>query len=357
MSTNLDRGACGLMVADTSMTAEPQPQPDEVLDPVCGMTISPDDAVGTAAHRGQTYYFCAESCLEQFKADPERFLDPKRREADAAGLPQDVEYTCPMHPEVRQIGPGACPKCGMALEPTVDTGAEIRNPELDDMLRRLKVSAALVAPIAAVMLADMIPGQPLMHAFGDRTIAWAQMILATPIVLWGGAPFFARGWASIVNRYPNMFTLIALGVGAAYGFSVVATLAPGMFPPSFREDGHVGVYFEAAAVIVVLVLLGQVLELRARSRTSSAIRALLNLTPHIAHRLADGVETDVELAQVGRRGSAPRPSRRARAGRRHGRGRLDDGRRIDGHGRTDPGRKTCRDARSPAGPSTEPVRS
>ena len=281
------------------MTAQPQPRPEEVLDPVCGMTISPDDAVGTATHRGQTYYFCAESCLEQFTADPERFLDPKRREADAAALPQDVEYTCPMHPEVRQIGPGACPKCGMALEPTVDTGAEIRNPELDDMLRRLKVSAALVAPIAAVMLADLIPGQPLMHAFSDKTIAWAQMLLATPIVLWGGAPFFARGWASILNRYPNMFTLIALGVGAAYGFSVVATLAPGMFPPSFREDGHVGVYFEAAAVIVVLVLLGQVLELRARSRTSSAIRALLNLTPHIAHRLADGVETDVELAHVG----------------------------------------------------------
>ena len=281
------------------MSAQLEPQPGEVLDPVCGMTISPADAVGTAVHRGETYYFCAESCLVQFKADPERFLDPQRREAELAAQPAGVEYTCPMHPEVRQMGPGTCPKCGMALEPTVDTGVDLGNPELDDMARRLRVSAALVAPIAAVMIADLIPGQPLMHALGHRTVAWGQLLLATPIVLWGGAPFFARGWASIVNRYPNMFTLIALGVGAAYLYSLVATVAPGVFPPSFRENGEVAVYFEAAAVIVVLVLLGQVLELRARSRTSSAIRALLNLTPPTAHRVSADIESDVKLEEVG----------------------------------------------------------
>jgi P-type Cu+ transporter len=279
------------------MTAQAQPQ-TEVLDPVCGMTISPADSVGTVEHKGQTYYFCAESCLEQFKADPERFLDPARREAAAAALPADVEYTCPMHPEVRQIGPGACPKCGMALEPTVETAVEESNPELEMMSRRFWISLALVAPILAVMIGDFIPGQPLMHALGHRTVAWGQMLLATPVVLWGAAPFFQRGWASIVNRYPNMFTLIALGVGAAYGYSVVATLAPDVFPPSFREGGQVPVYFEAAAVIVVLVLLGQVLELRARSRTSSAIKALLRLTPQVAHRISDATETDVGLEQV-----------------------------------------------------------
>jgi Cu+-exporting ATPase len=277
---------------------ETDTQPLEVVDPVCGMTISPADAVGTVDHKGRTYYFCAESCLEQFRDDPESFLDPARREAAAAALPQGVEYTCPMHPEVRQIGPGTCPKCGMALEPTVDTGTEEKNPELEDMSRRFWISLALVAPILAVMVGDFIPGQPLMRALGHRTVAWGQMILATPIVLWGGAPFFKRGWASIVNRYPNMFTLIALGVGAAYSYSVVATVAPGIFPPSFRDHGQVAVYFEASAVIVVLVLLGQVLELRARGQTSSAIRALLKLAPQIAHRITDGTEGDVGLEQV-----------------------------------------------------------
>ncbi len=280
------------------MSAHVQPPPEEVVDPVCGMTISPADSVGTVDYRGQTYYFCAESCLEQFKADPEQFLDAERRAAAAAALPTDVEYTCPMHPEVRQIGPGTCPKCGMALEPTVDTGVEERNPELDAMSRRFWISLALVAPMLVVMIADFIPGQPLMHALGHRTVAWGQMILATPVVLWGGAPFFQRGWASIVNRYPNMFTLIALGVGAAYTYSVAATLAPQIFPPSFRDGGQVAVYFEASAVIVVLVLLGQVLELRARSRTSAAIRNLLGLAPQTARRIEDGVERDVPLEAV-----------------------------------------------------------
>src|SRR5262245_32596080 len=298
VSTNLAPDACGLML-QSAMNVQVEHQPDEVLDPVCGMTISPADAIGTAVHRGKTYHFCAESCLEQFTADPDRFLDPKRRETELAAQPADVESTCPMHPEVRQIGPGTCPKCGMALEPTVDTGADLGNPELDDMSRRLRISAALVAPIAVVMIADLIPGQPLMHALGHGTVSWAQLILATPVVLWGGAPFFERGWASVVNRYPNMFTLIALGVGAAYLYSLIATVAPGVFPPSFRENGEVAVYFEAAAVIVVLVLLGQVLELRARSRTSSAIRALLNLTPPTAHRLSGDLESDVRLEDVG----------------------------------------------------------
>jgi Cu+-exporting ATPase len=282
----------------TRSDTEIDTQPEEVLDPVCGMTIPPADAVGTFDHKGQTYYFCAESCLERFRDDPEQFLDPARREAAAAALPAGVEYTCPMHPEVRQIGPGTCPKCGMALEPTVDTGAEETNPELVDMSRRFWISLALVAPILAVMVGDFIPGQPLMAALGHGTVAWGQMILAAPIVLWGGAPFFQRGWASIVNRYPNMFTLIALGVGSAFIYSVVATIAPGVFPPSFREHGQVAVYFEASALIVVLVLLGQVLELRARSQTSSAIRALLKLAPQVAHRISGDVDDDIGLEQV-----------------------------------------------------------
>jgi Cu+-exporting ATPase len=261
------------------------------------MTISPEDAVGSHTHKGETYYFCNESCLDQFRADPERFLDPARVAATAAALPSDAVYTCPMDPEVRQIGPGACPKCGMALEPLVVTADE-RNPELEMMSHRLRVSALLVAPILAVMVGDLIPGQPLMHAFGHRTVAWAQMALATPIVWWGGRPFFERGWASIINRHANMFTLIALGVGAAYGFSVVATVAPNIFPPSFQADGQVAVYFEAAAVIVVLVLLGQVLELRARSRTGAAIRNLLGLAPKTARRLTPDGEADVPLEQV-----------------------------------------------------------
>ena len=308
----------------------------EVIDPVCGMTIDPADAAGHVDYRGHTYYFCNPQCLEQFQADPERFLDPARREAAASAAPTGVEYTCPMDPEVRQHGPGACPKCGMALEPvspapltkvewTCPMHPEIvrdapgscpicgmaleprtvtleeKNPELEDMTRRFRVSLALVAPILVFMVGDLIPGQPLQHALGHAAMAWTQMALATPIVLWGGWPFFLRGWASIVNRHLNMFTLIALGVGAAYAYSLVATIAPDLFPESFRENGQVAVYFEAAAVIVVLVLLGQVLELRARSRTSAAIKNLLGLTPKTARRVSVNAEEDVplELVRVG----------------------------------------------------------
>ena len=308
--------------------------PAEVLDPVCGMTISPDDAVGHVDYKGQTYYFCSDSCLVQFREDPERFLAPDRPREPVTAADMEREYTCPMDPDVRQKGPGACPKCGMALEP-VDVAPttkvewtcpmhpeivrdapgscpicgmaleprtvtlEERNPELDDMSRRFWWSAAITAPILAFMVSEVLPKHPLQRALPHGWLNWILLALATPVVLWGGWPFFVRGWASVVNRHLNMFTLIALGVGAAYVYSVVATLAPGLFPDSFRMMGEVAVYFEPAAVIVVLVLLGQVLELRARSRTSAAIRNLLGLAPKTARRIdADGAERDVPLEHV-----------------------------------------------------------
>ena len=268
-------------------------------DPVCGMQVDPAKAAGTSHDQGQTYYFCSRSCLGKFEAAPERYLNPKPAAPHGHTSGDTREYTCPMHPEVRQIGPGACPKCGMALEPLVVTLDE-QNPELDDMTRRFRWSLVLTMPILAFMASDFLPGQPLQHALPPVAMTWSQFLLATPVVLWGGWPFFVRGWASVVNRHLNMFTLIALGVGAAYAFSVVATLAPGLFPPSFKTHGdQIGVYFEPAAVIVVLVLLGQVLELRARSRTSSAIKKLLGLTPTTARRIdAAGTEQDVPLEHV-----------------------------------------------------------
>ena len=273
--------------------------PAEVLDPVCGMTISPEDAVGHVDHKEHTYYFCNQSCLQQFQADPARFLDPERRPVAASRADLEAEYTCPMHPEIRQKGPGSCPICGMALEPVEITLEEQPNEELDDMTRRFRWSLVLTAPILAFMAAEFLPGQPLHHLMAPGALNWIELALATPVVLWGGWPFFQRGWASVLSRHLNMFTLIALGVGAAYGFSVVATIAPGLFPDSFRMNGAVAVYFEPAAVIVVLVLLGQVLELRARSRTSSAIRSLLGLAPKTARRIeADGTEHDVPLGDV-----------------------------------------------------------
>ncbi len=210
-----------------------------------------------------------------------------------------TEYVCPMHPQIVRDAPGSCPICGMALEPRTVTGDE-ENAELKDMTRRFWVSVALSVPLLAFVMGDMLPGQPLRHALSGRLMAWLQLVLATPVVLWGGWPFFARGWASIVNRSLNMFTLIALGTGTAYVYSVVAALAPGMFPESFRtHGGEVALYFEAAAIITTLVLLGQVIELRARSQTSSAIKALLGLTPKTARRLRDdGGEEDVSLDEV-----------------------------------------------------------
>src|SRR5262245_58594404 len=204
-----------------------------------------------------------------------------------AAVPR-VEYVCPMHPEIVRAAPGACPICGMALEPRTATAADEVNPELVDMTRRFWLGLALTAPLLGLAMSDLIPGQPVQHALPARVLAWLQLALATPVVLWAGWPFFERGFASIVNRSPNMFTLIALGTGTAYAYSVVAAVAPGIFPTSFRGHGdQVGVYFEVAAAITVLVLLGQVLELRARSQTSSAIRQLLGLAPKTARRLGD----------------------------------------------------------------------
>ena len=281
------------------MPTPPSTPSKEVVDPVCGMTIDPADAVGDVTHDGQTFYFCNESCLERFKADPAQFTGGGRQAEAATPSNNDAEYTCPMHPEVRQKGPGSCPICGMALEPVAVTLEEQPNDELDDMTRRFRWSLLLTAPILAFMVSEFLPGQPLQRLLPPGALNWVELVLATPVVLWGGWPFFARGAESVVSRHLNMFTLIAMGVGAAYAYSVAATLAPGLFPDSFRMAGQVAVYFEPAAVIVVLVLLGQVLELRARSRTSDAIRNLLRLAPKTARLVGDdGVERDVPLEQV-----------------------------------------------------------
>jgi Cu+-exporting ATPase len=264
------------------------------------MTISPADAVGTADYKGRIYYFCNDSCLEQFRADPTRFVDDNRKRDAAPVADPEADYTCPMHPEIRQKGPGTCPICGMALEPVRVTLEDEPNEELVDMTRRFWVSTALTVPLIAIAMGHLIPGLPLEGLLARGPLGWIELALATPIVLWGGWPFFVRGWHSIVSRRLNMFTLIALGVGVAYAYSVVAIVFPGIFPASFRDEAdQVAVYFEAAAVIVTLVLLGQVLELRARSQTGAAIRALLGLAPKTARRIRDdGGEEDVPLDHV-----------------------------------------------------------
>jgi P-type Cu+ transporter len=321
-----------------------------IKDPVCGMAVDPGTAKHRRAYRDQTYYFCCQHCAEKFEAAPENFLQPPARpaglvmlapksastavahepetpatphyvcpmcpevrqskpgacprcgmalEPDAPVTQKRVEYTCPMHPEIVRSAPGSCPICGMALEPRTVSAEADENPELRVMTRRFWISLALTAPLLAVAMADMLPGMPVQHAVPAGGLPWIELLLATPVVLWGGWPFFQRGWASVVNRSTNMFTLIAMGTGAAYGYSVAATLAPGIFPASFREmNGAPPVYFEAAAAITTLVLLGQVLELRARSKTGAAIRALLDLTPKMARIVRDGSEQDVPLEQV-----------------------------------------------------------
>src|SRR4051812_21598819 len=238
-------------------------------DPVCGMTMDPATAAASYAYEGQTYYFCCPSCRQKFVADPERYLHPPDA-ATAPTLPEQAQpgqvYICPMDPEVVSDRPGSCPKCGMALEPRLATADEGPNPELVDMGRRFWVSLALSVPILVLAMGGMGSGSPL-HHLGSLT-NWIQLLLATPVVLWCGWPFFTRAWTSVLQRSPNMFTLIALGVGSAYLYSVLATLAPGMVPAGFgMAGGVVHVYFESAAAIVVLVLLGQVLEIRARSQT------------------------------------------------------------------------------------------
>ncbi|MEQ1473977.1 MAG: heavy metal translocating P-type ATPase, partial [Candidatus Acidiferrum sp.] len=307
------------------------------IDPVCGMEVAPGDAAATFLYHDHTYLFCNPGCLEKFKANPEKYLSPKKtlslREVSVA---DQHEYTCPMDPEIRRKGPGACPKCGMALEPLVAAVAltrtewtcpmhpqivrsepgscpicgmaleprtvtlETDNPELRDMTRRFWASVVLSIPILALMISDFLPGHPLQHLIGLRLLGWIQFLFATPVVLWGGWPFFVRGWNSVVNRHLNMFTLVALGTGAAYAYSVFALLFPAFIPASMRgASGEIPVYFEPAAVIITLVLLGQVLELRARSQTSSAIRALLGLAPKTARIVREnGTEEDVALESV-----------------------------------------------------------
>jgi Cu+-exporting ATPase len=281
----------------------PIAQPMLHVDPVCGMMVNPATAAGKFDYQNTTYFFCNPRCREKFAANPEAVLHPAHKAEMPAAHPVQAanEYTCPMDPEVVQIGPGICPKCGMALEPKVFSPTATEDTsELDDMRRRFWICLTLTLPVFLLAMSEMIPGQPVQHALGHWLVVWLQFVLATPVVLWGGKPFFQRGWASIVNRSPNMFTLIAIGTGAAFGYSVVATLLPDIFPASFKgHGGEVAVYFEAAAVITTLVLLGQVLELRARSQTSSAIRMLLGLAPKTARIVrADGSEEDLALDMV-----------------------------------------------------------
>jgi P-type Cu+ transporter len=275
-------------------------------DPVCGMTVDPGSAKHRAEHEGETYLFCSAPCLEKFQREPARYIskpeDSRKTdgtaEPSAPGMSHGTRYTCPMHPEIVRDEPGACPICGMALEPVTVSLEQETSPELIDMTRRFWVGTALTVPLLVLAMGGMIPAIEGLIPGGRST--WIELILATPVVVWAGLPFFERGWRSLVTRNLNMFTLIALGVGAAYAYSVVATVAPGLFPATFRDSGgEVAVYFEAGAAITVLVLLGQVLELRARERTSGALRSLLDLAPKMARRLKeDGSDEEVPLDRV-----------------------------------------------------------
>ncbi|HEX7925449.1 MAG TPA: heavy metal translocating P-type ATPase [Bradyrhizobium sp.] len=263
------------------------------IDPVCGMKVNPATAKHRFSYKGEEYLFCSGRCRERFEAEPDKYLKPREPEPP---MPAGTIYTCPMHPEVRQVGPGSCPICGMALEPeqiSLDDGPD---PELIDMTRRFWIALALTLPVFVLEMGSHLG---LMHLVPQGWSNWISFVLATPVVLWAGAPFFVRGWQSVVTRNLNMFTLIAMGVGVAYLYSVVATLAPQLFPPAFRDmHGAVAVYFEAAAVITVLVLLGQVLELRARAQTSGAIRALLGLAPKTARRVTDHGDEDIDIDAI-----------------------------------------------------------
>jgi heavy metal translocating P-type ATPase len=269
----------------------------KVKDPVCGMEVDPHTAEHRLTHEGRTHYFCSASCKAKFKADPARYLE--RGAAPVPDAPEGAIWTCPMHPEIRQDGPGSCPICGMALEPLIMTADSGPSPELADMTKRFWIGLVLAAPVFVLeMGGHLFPA--LHHLVPMRISIWIQLVLATPVVLWCGWPFFERAWASLVNRSLNMFTLIAMGTGVAWAYSIVAAIAPGIFPAAFRTaDGTVAVYFEAAAVITVLVLLGQVLELRAREQTSGAIKALLDLAPKTARRIRDdGSEEDMPVEHV-----------------------------------------------------------
>jgi P-type Cu+ transporter len=324
--------------------AKGNPDESTATDPVCGMQVQQSSAAGSFKFQDITYYFCRTQCLEKFCANPELFLNKRAQQAAPQPIsiqrrptsPKEVDHTCPMHPEVVKAGSGSCPKCGMALEPktivqpasTVEytcpmhpeivrdapgscpicgmaleprtvTLSEEKNPELVDMERRLWVSVLLAAPVFVLGMSDLIPGQPLQRTFSPTVLTWIQLLLASPVVLWCGWPFFTRAWQSLINRSLNMFTLIGLGVGVAYVFSLVAAIFPTAFPHSFRGHGDtVPVYFEAAAVITALVLLGQVLELRARSQTANAIKALLGLSPKTARRVRHGADEEIGLAEI-----------------------------------------------------------
>lgn len=278
----------------------------EARDPVCGMLVKPASAKHRAGHDGQTYYFCSDGCKANFLANPARFLKPANKVVTSvpatpvAPVPTETIYTCPMHPQIRRDAPGSCPICGMALEPEGIPGAVGANPELKDMAERFVIGAVLATPIFVLDMGGHLGLMGMAHFAPTAASVWIQLALATPIVCWCAWPFFQRAWASVLNRSPNMFTLIALGVGAAYGYSLLATLAPELFLASLRQHGGmIPVYYEAAAVVTVLVLLGQVLELRAREKTGGAIRALLNLAPKRARRLrADGADEEVWLDEV-----------------------------------------------------------
>ena len=321
-----------------SCCGTPSVEPKTEIDPVCGMKVDPAK-VAHEEHGGKTYYFCSPGCVTKFREAPEKYLQPKEKVAGSSEPATSLKpggYTCPMHPEIHKDGPGDCPKCGMALEPLTMTAPSTRtqytcpmhpqiireepgncpicgmtlepmtvtvneaNPELDSMTRRFWVGAALTLPLLAIMVSDLLPSHPIQRLLQGPTLGWVELAFASPVVLWGGWPFFQRGWASIVSRNLNVFTLISIGAGSAYLYSLVAVFMPQLFPASFRDmSGQLGLYFEAAAVITVLVLLGQVLELKARSQTSSAIKALLGLAPKTARRIsATGEEQDVDLNQI-----------------------------------------------------------
>jgi P-type Cu+ transporter len=310
----------------------------EHIDPVCGMSVEPAAAAGSSVYRGQTYYFCHPSCLERFKAAPGEFvagdgaltpqtksvapgarsyvcpMDPEIQQAEPGSCPKcgmalepdlsdpaalmKVEYTCPMHPEIVRDQPGACPICGMALEPRLVGFEDEPNPELIDMTRRFRLALVLGSPVFLLTMADMAGAGALMRFTDMRTVNWIGLACSTPVVFWAGWPFFVRAWASVVNRSPNMFTLIGMGVGTAYVYSAIGTIVPRIFPAGFRVHGVVETYFDTAVVITALVLLGQVLELRARGRTSSALKQLLGLAPRTARVVRDGQEMDVPITDV-----------------------------------------------------------
>ena len=325
-------------VRGSTMQTMVDPTKQLLKDPVCGMQVDPAKAI-SVDHSGEKFYFCSQGCATKFQADPDKYL--RKTQAippteQSKGDDAKADYTCPMHPEVHHAGPGSCPKCGMALEPANVAAPSTKtqytcpmhpqiirdepgncpicgmalepmtvtlteaNPELDSMTRRLWIGIGLTVPLLAVMVSDALPSHPIQHLLPGKSLGWAELIVASPVVLWGGWPFFQRGWASIISRHLNMFTLISIGSGAAYLYSLFAVVFPQLFPPSFRDmSGQLGLYFEAAAVITVLVLLGQVLELKARSATSGAIKALLGLSPKTARRITpDGSEADVDLNAI-----------------------------------------------------------